>query len=72
MKIPVEGSPHLYRDEGTNAIINTNKNEYENYISIRENKLKELKRISKLESELRSVKEDIGEIKDLILGLYNK
>jgi hypothetical protein len=72
MKIQVDGSPHLFRDKETNAIINTNRNEYENYLYVRENKLKEIERISKLESELQTVKDNISEIKDLILGLYNK
>ena len=33
--IPVEGFGNLYRDENTNAIINTDKIAYDNYISNR-------------------------------------
>lgn len=72
MKIQVEGSPHLFRDGGTSAIVNTNYSEYENYLSLKERKTKENNRIKNLENELMSVKDDIKDLKDLILGLYNK
>lgn len=72
MKIKVKDSPHLLRDEETNAIVNTNKMEYENYLKIKSSREKEKEKLSNLESELESVKNDISEIKSLILGLYNK
>jgi hypothetical protein len=72
MKIKVKDSPHLVRDEETNAIVNTNKMDYENYLKIKNRKDLEKEKLSNLESELKSVKEDISEIKSLLLGLYNK
>ena len=33
--IPVEGHKNLFRDEKTNAIVNTDNIAYENYISMR-------------------------------------
>jgi predicted nucleic acid-binding Zn-ribbon protein len=72
MKIKVKDSPHLFRDGETNAIVNTNKMEYDNYLKMKNAKEKEKQKLSNLESELESVKNDISEIKSLILGLYNK
>jgi predicted nucleic acid-binding Zn-ribbon protein len=72
MKIKVKDSPHLFRDGKTNAIVNTNKMEYDNYLKMKNAKEKEKQKLSNLESELESVKNDISEIKSLILGLYNK
>ncbi len=72
MKIRVKDSPHLFRDGETNAIVNTNKMEYDNYLKMKNAKEKEKQKLSNLESELESVKNDISEIKSLILGLYNK
>ncbi len=72
MKIRVKDSPHLFRDGETNAIISTDKMEYENYLKVKNAKEKEKQKLSNLESELESVKNDIREIKSLILGLYNK
>lgn len=46
--------------------------EYENYLKVKNAKEKEKQKLSNLESELESVKNDISEIKSLILGLYNK
>jgi hypothetical protein len=60
-KIKVEGEEHLVRDMGSNAIINTNKLEYDKYIE----KAKQKNKINKLEEEL-------GEIKSLLKELIKK
>lgn len=63
--IPVEGHKGLYRDQKTNAILNTNDNEYEEYINLKNSKLKE-------KTEIETIKEEINEIKSLLLDLLNK
>ena len=60
--IPVEGHKGLYRDHKTNAILNTNDNEYEEYIKLKNSKLKE-------KTEIESIKEEINEIKSLLKKL---
>lgn len=65
----VEGHPNLIRDERSNAILNTNLNEYENYKYLKSIKEKETNRIDNIESDLTSLKDDIGEIKDLLKNL---
>ena len=65
----VEGHTHLVRDVNSNAIINTNQNEYQLYmkrIKVREKQSDKLrnavKEINNLKSELREIKNLIKEI----------
>jgi hypothetical protein len=63
--IPVEGHKGLYRDQKTNAILNTNDNEYEEYMKLKNSMLKE-------KTEIESIKEEINEIKSLLKKLLEK
>jgi hypothetical protein len=62
MKIPVEGHKELYRDKSTNAIINNDKNTYEEYLRTKNKTLTDKNRITQIENEL-------GEIKNLLKKL---
>ena len=69
--IKVEGHSHLIRDVNSNAIINTNKSEYQLYmqrVKVREKQSDKLrgavKEINNLKSELREIKELIKKIVD--------
>jgi conjugal transfer/entry exclusion protein len=62
----IKGHENLIRDEKTKSIINTNINEYENYIKMRNIKQTEVKRIENIENDLNSLKNDINEIKNLL------
>ena len=68
----VEGHSDLIRDVSTNAIINTNMNEYENYTSLKKIKEAEKQRIENLENDLNSMKNDLNEIKNLLRALSNE
>ena len=70
--IPVEGQRDLYRDKRTNAIINTNKNDYESYIMRRESLQNQKKKIESIEDEIVNVKNDLDEIKMLLRRLSEK
>ena len=64
--IKVEGHTHLVRDVNSNAIINTNQNEYQLYmqrVKVREKQSDELRGAVK---EINNLKKDIREIKELI------
>jgi hypothetical protein len=63
--IPVDGHKGLFRDEKTNAIINCNDYQYEEYIKISEKILKEKK-------EIENLKNEINELKDLVFNIINK
>ena len=69
--IPVDGNKSLFRDPQTNAIINTNKSEYESYIMRRKMHMSEQERIESIEDDLGSIKSDIDEIKFLLRRLAN-
>tara|TARA_B100001250_G_C19762832_1_gene773318 strand:- start:137 stop:331 length:195 start_codon:yes stop_codon:yes gene_type:complete len=62
--IPVEGKPHLYRDE-TGAIINYDSSGYAAY-----QQQKNLKSIQR--KELDDMKNEISEIKDLLKQITSK
>ena len=64
--IKVEGHAHLVRDVNSNAIINTNQNEYQLYmkrIKVREKQYDELRSAVK---EINNIKNELREIKQLV------
>jgi|TARA_A200000159_G_C7173201_1_gene276317 peptidoglycan hydrolase CwlO-like protein len=67
----VKGHESLIRDENSNAILNTNLSEYDQYLSIRSKRKKGTDRIDNMENDLKSLKDDINEIKTLLKELSN-
>ena len=67
----VEGHSNLVRDEQTNAILNNNSSEYDNYIRMRSKRKQGTDRIDNMEDDLKSLKDDINEIKTLLKALSN-
>ena len=67
----IEGHPNLIKDENSNAILNTNNSEYENYIQSRAKRKQGTNRIDNMENDLKSLKDDINEIKTLLKELSN-
>ena len=67
----VEGHTNLVRDEHTNAILNANSSEYHNYIRMRARRKQGTDRIDNMEDDLKSLKDDINEIKTLLKALSN-
>ena len=70
--IRVKGHSDLVRDPMTNAIINTNKSAYEEYIKRRDIKKSESQKVKDLELELSCIKDDLNEIKSLLRRLTNE
>lgn len=66
----VEGHPNLLRDLSTNAIINTDSVQSQQYIKAKENKQKEREKIDKIEDELNELKSSLNEIKSMLRNLY--
>ena len=61
--IPVEGHKNLFRDEESNAILNTDDVAYRNYIALREknnDKQTEMDRMRKELDELKSLLNDLA------------
>jgi len=69
--INVEGHSNLVRENNSNAILNTNHSEYDNYIQSRAKRKKGTNRIDNMENDLKSLKDDINEIKSLLRALSN-
>jgi len=61
----VDGESNLYRDETSTAIINTDRNAYQEYVESKERKLREANEISQL-------KKDVSELKELMSQLIKK
>ena len=64
--IKVEGQTHLVRDVNSNAIINTNKSEYQLYMQRVKVREKEADKLRNAVKEINNIKSEIREIKDLI------
>ena len=64
-KIKVKDSGSLYRDEESGAILNCNDAAYDNYLQMKENKLKEVGEMDKL-------KNDVDELKDMMKLILSK
>jgi len=69
--IPVEGNENLLRDGKTNAIINTNKNEFNAYIKNRERLLSNKERVDSLEKKVDNLQGDLDEIKSMLKAVIN-
>ena len=54
--IPVEGHKGLYRDEKSNAIVNCNDYEYQEYLRSKNSSLEEKNEIENLKTELTEIK----------------
>jgi cell division protein FtsB len=54
--IPVVGHKGLYRDENTNAIVNCNDHQYQEYIKLKTESLSEKQEIENLKNELSEIK----------------
>ena len=70
-KIEVEGYSGLVRDQSTNAIINNNVSEYQNYLQMKSKKDEENLRVLDMEEDLTKLKSDIEELKQLLRSLVN-
>ena len=70
--IKVEAQDSLVRDMSSNAIVNNNKSDYENFLRISEQKYKEKKEFEKLKSDVDGIKDDLDEIKSLLKSMLHQ
>jgi phage-related protein len=68
-KIKIKDEFNLFRDSSTNAIVNTDMQSYNNYLSSKKIKEEEFKKIQNIEDEITTIKGDLSEIKDLLRNL---
>ena len=67
----IDGNKDLARDPQTNAVVNVNDSDYNQYISVRRAKTEKDKVIDNLEGELSDLKSEMNEIKSLLKELVN-
>lgn len=67
----VDGHVNLVRDQKTKAILNTDMNEYNNYIALRNSKQDNNEKIKDIEGEIKNVKNQLDEIKSLLKELIH-
>lgn len=70
--LKVEGHSNIVRDLKTNAIINTDTQEYQNYISNKNRRLKEKQKLESIQNDVEYLKNSIEEIKQLLIGMKNE
>ena len=69
--IKVKDNEHLVRNSKSNCIVNTNKAEYEEYLTRRKLKKSEKNKVVNLERDISTLRDEITEIKDLLRSLVN-
>jgi hypothetical protein len=69
--IPVEGHDGLARDPNTGAIVNTNKTDFEKYKAVSSARKIYDQKIEDTAEELASLKEEMSEIKQLLVKLVD-
>ena len=69
--IKVKDNKHLIRNSESNCIVNTNKAEYEEYLTRRKLKKSENNKVDNLERDISTLRDEITEIKDMLRSLVN-
>ncbi len=67
--LKIEGHPDLMRDTSSHAVINNNLDDYQTYMKTYKHRQSEKDRLSSFESDLKSLKTEINEIKNLLINL---
>ena len=69
--IKVKDTEHLIRNANSNCIVNTNKAEYEEYLTRRKLKKSDKIKVDNLERDISTLRNEITEIKDMLRSLVN-
>jgi len=69
--VKVKDHDHLIRNTKSNCIVNTNKAEYDEYITRRKLKKSEKNKVENIERDISTLRNEITEIKDLLRSLVN-
>jgi len=71
-KLKVMDHPNLYRDTYSKGIVDTNKNAYIQAMDAKLKRETEKQKMNSLCDEINNLKEDMGEIKELLKNLIRK
>lgn len=73
--LPVEGNKGLFRDENSSAILNCSDSDYQKYLELKNEKIKEISRLNELNNkvnEIDQLKSDVSEMKDMMKLILSK
>jgi len=72
MYVKIENKDGLIRDISSGAVLNTNQTDYENYLNRKKQAALAKEQSSKQVEEINNLKNELGEIKKMLLALMNK
>lgn len=72
MLLQIKDKDGLVRDMSSGAVLNTNKSDYENYLNRKAQAKIERDAKIKQQEEINNLKNEISEIKQMLLALLNK
>ena len=75
MLIPVEGNKGLFRDKNTKAILNCSDSDYQEYLEVKNTKIKEAVKMNEMTekvNEIDQLKSDVNEMKDMMKLILSK
>jgi len=67
--LKVENNSSLVRDITSNAIVNTNTDDYNQYMRNKEMTLERLSKINEQDAQINSLKQDMDELKQMVASL---
>jgi|TARA_B100002019_G_scaffold27435_1_gene21324 hypothetical protein len=67
--IPVKGKDGWYRDPESNAVVNCNKTEYDEYMAAYNRRAKKDEKFEALQNDVDGLKSDLSDIKNLLKTL---
>ena len=70
--IPVDNRDGWYRDPASNAVVNCNKSQYDQYMASYNKREKKEKQFTSLQTDVDALKSDISDIKNMLLKLVEK
>ena len=70
--IPVTDREGWYRDPDSNAIVNCNKSQYEQYMASYNKREKKERQFTSLQTDVDALKSDISDMKSMLLQLVEK
>lgn len=72
MYVKIENKEGLVRDISSGAVLNTNRTDYENYLTRKKQEKLAKEQTDKQVEEINNLKNEISEIKQMLLVLMNK
>jgi len=70
--IPVDQKEGWFRDPDSNAVVNCNKSQYEQYMASYSKREKKEKSFNTLQNDVDALKSDISDMKNMLLKLVEK